>query len=97
MAKNNRFIYQMKELRKQIDAIVPNVYAVIALALSENGVEAEDIQMLFARSEEIWQNATDNNLNVVADTYDKTGILVVSPYQAKEYGINLEKEGEGND
>lgn len=96
MAKNSQFIYQIKELRKQVDAIVPNVYSVIALALYENGWEHEEIQALFSRSEQIWQDATENNINVVADTYDKTGILVVSPYQAKEYGITI-KEGDEDD
>ena len=95
--RNSTVAYQMKEFKRQVDAIVPQVYSAIALILSEDyGWEHEQIAELFGKSENLWIESAETGMNIVAKTYEETGILTISPYQAKEWGITI-KEGDEDD
>ena len=75
MAKNKFLIEQMKNLHKSINNITPQVYAGIALALHrEYGWGYKRINRLFALSEEIWDECTLDDRNMVQMCLDETGI-----------------------
>lgn len=90
MGKNHEFINRQKQLQKQIDSLVPQMYAVMALALHEkHGWGFKRINDLFALSQSIWVEAGDTGRDVIKETYERTGILLVSEKQAKRMGIEL--------
>lgn len=93
MGKNNAFINQQKELKKQIDNLTPQIYSVMALALHRKyGWGFKRINDLFLESQKIWVDAVETGKNVVVETYDETGILTVSVKQAKRFGIELSED-----
>ena len=73
--KNNALINHYKRLEKQIANITPQVYAGIALALSRKyGWEYEQINELFAESQEIWNECVDNGADMISMCEEETGI-----------------------
>lgn len=76
--KNNLLIANMRRMQKEINSVVPNVYAGIALALHRtNGWEYEQINALFAESQRLWIDATETGENMAAKCLEETGIDVV--------------------
>lgn len=76
--KNNVLIANMKRTQKQIDSIVPNVYAGVALALHrEYGWGFQRINKVFARSQEIWTDAVFTGEDMAKLCLEETGIDVV--------------------
>lgn len=75
--KNDLLIANMKRVQREINNILPNVYAGIALALHrKHGWGYNRINDLFIESEKLWYEATDNNINMVALCLEETGIEV---------------------
>ncbi len=75
--KNDLLIANMKRVQREINNILPNVYAGIALALHrKHGWGYKRINDLFIESEKLWYEATDNNINMVALCLEETGIEV---------------------
>lgn len=73
--KNNALINQYKQLSKQVQNITPQVYAGIALALSRKyGWEYEQINELFAESQEIWNECVQTDVDMIAMCEEETGI-----------------------
>lgn len=76
--KNNVLIANMKRMQKEINSVVPNVYAGIALSLHrKHGWGYKRINDLFKESQEIWKEATENNVKMDKMCLDETGIDVV--------------------
>lgn len=76
--KNYVLIANMKRVQKEINNVVPNVYAGIALALHRNnGWTFEQIDELFAESQRLWTEATETGENMAAMCLEETGIDVV--------------------
>ena len=76
--KNHVLIANMKRVQKQIDDVLPCVYAGIALALHrELGWGYKRINKVFTRSQEIWQEAVFTGENMAKTCLDETGIDVV--------------------
>lgn len=76
--KNHALIANMKRLQREINSVVPCVYAGIALALHrQHGWEYEQINELFGESQAIWYEANDAGLNMAKMCLDETGIDVV--------------------
>ncbi len=63
-------------LREQIQYLVPRIYAAIACELWDMGWEAEQIEELFAKSQERWQDSTRNGWDMLQNVEDVTGIKV---------------------
>lgn len=63
-------------MREQIQYFVPRVYAAIACELWDMGWEAEQIEELFAKSQERWEDSTRNGWDMLQNVEDVTGIKV---------------------
>ena len=75
--KNDLLIANMKRVQREINNILPNVYAGIALALHrKHGWGFKRINDLFIESEKLWYEATDNNINMATLCLEETGIEV---------------------
>jgi hypothetical protein len=86
MAKNKFLIEQMKRIQKSINDITPDIYAGIALVLyREFGWEHEEINDLFVKSQEIWTECVQTDINMVQMCLDETGIDVQRKVH-EEYG-----------
>lgn len=89
MAKNNDLINTMKILaqRKQAenvakasDAMVPQIYAALAIALhDELGWGYTRINRIFQASQRIWENFSGDGDAMIALCEEKTGITLASP------------------
>ena len=71
----NKSIDRMK-MRQQTEWLVPHVYAAIACCLWDKGWTAEDIQELFAASQERWMDSVRNGWDILANVAEVTGIDV---------------------
>ena len=72
---NRRFIEEQKTLYRNVNSIVPQVYAGIALALHRKcGWDYEQINDLFAESQSIWTEYTDSHKNMIEACEEETGI-----------------------
>lgn len=63
-------------LKEQIQYLVPRIYAAIACELWDLGWEAEQIEDLFAKSQERWEDSTRNGWDMLENVEDVTGIKV---------------------
>ena len=63
-------------LKEQIQYLVPRIYAAIACELWDMGWEAEQIEELFAKSQERWEDSTRNGWDMLQNVEDVTGIKV---------------------
>lgn len=63
-------------LKEQIQYLVPRIYAAIACELWDLGWEAEQIEDLFAKSQERWEDSTRNGWDMLQNVEDVTGIKV---------------------
>ena len=77
MAKNNKLINQCKAMYRQIQEITPQVYASIAIALHRKGMEFEEINDIFAASQEIWTECLESGVNMQKLCSEETGIDVL--------------------
>lgn len=76
--KNNVLIANMQRAQREINNIVPNVYAGIALALHRKyGWGYKRIDALFKESQDLWTEATYTGENMAAKCLEETGIDVV--------------------
>lgn len=77
MGKNNRLINQYKLMYQKIKEITPEVYAGIALALHrKHGWGYKRINDLFALSQDIWNECTYKDINMIQMCEEETGIEV---------------------
>ena len=76
MAQNKRVLNQCKALYRQINQITPNIYASLALALSRHGATHEEIQSVFAESQNIWTECVNSDINMTEMCLNETGIDV---------------------
>ena len=73
--KNNTLINQYKQLSKQVQNITPQVYAGIAIALHRKYQwEYDQINELFAESQEIWNECVRADVDMIAMCEEETGI-----------------------
>ncbi len=63
-------------LKEQIQYLVPRIYAAIACELWDLGWEAEQIEELFAKSQERWEDSSRNGWDMLQNVEDVTGIKV---------------------
>lgn len=78
MAKNNLLIANMKRVQREIDNVLPCVYAGIALSLHrKHGWGFKRIDALFKKSQDIWTEATERGINMAQLCLEETGIDVV--------------------
>lgn len=76
--KNNVLIANMKRVQKQIDSVLPCVYAGIALSLHrKHRWGFKRIDALFKESQDIWYEAVEKGVNMAELCLDETGIDVV--------------------
>lgn len=64
------------QLRSYIEWLVPRVYASIACELWELNWTEEQIEDLFARSQERWQDSVENGWDMLKNVQEVTGIQV---------------------
>ena len=77
MAKNNLLIANMKRVQREIDNILHNIYAGIALQLHRNhGWGYKRINDLFNDTEKLWYESIDKNMNMAEMCLEETGIDV---------------------
>lgn len=75
MAKNKALMNGVKILYKKIQSITPEIYASFALVLSRNyGWTHEQIEELFARSQQLWEEVSNSDLNMIQMCDEETGI-----------------------
>lgn len=77
MAKNNNLINQYKYMYRVAQDTLPKTYAAIAIALHRKGMEFDDINEIFAMSQEIWMGCMDEGTDVVKLCSDETGIDIL--------------------
>lgn len=63
-------------LKEQIQWLVPRVYAAIACELWDMGWDSDQIQELFAKSQERWRDSTENGWDMLKNVQEVTGIEV---------------------
>lgn len=79
MAKNKAFLKELAYFEKKIKQIVPQVYACIALALFRDyGWTHEQIEELFALSQEIWADNAERTENMLERCANETGIELMN-------------------
>lgn len=90
---NNYLIKQMKEidrmkkiLQEKIEEVLPEIYAGIALTLSDEkyGWDGDKIEELFADSQSLWQDCTEKEINMIQWCEEETGICVMTDTMAKQ-------------
>lgn len=76
--KNNVLIANMQRMQREINSVVPNVYAGIALALHrKHGWGYKRIDALFKLSQDLWTDATETGEKMADKCLEETGIDVV--------------------
>lgn len=87
---NKHYINQQKMLHKEIESLVPAVYASIAMMLYDSGVPHEDIEYIFAGSQKIWEDHASDVTGLLVKCFNQTGIQLMSQKQydwAKKKGL----------
>ena len=74
--KNGNKTKDFLMMRRQTEWLVPHIYAAIACELWDKGWSAEDIQDLFAASQERWLDSERNGWDMLANVAEVTGIDV---------------------
>lgn len=79
MKKQLLEIYKMqKKLEKEINKIVPEVYACFALALYKRGWKPNSIEQLFIETQNEWNENVNSMDDMIKHVADVTGIDVRS-------------------
>lgn len=68
--------YEKMLISTQINFLVPRVYASIACALWNRGWTAEQIEDMFAESQEYWIDSQKNGWDMLQNVEEVTGIKV---------------------
>lgn len=68
--------YEKMLISTQIDFLVPRIYAALACALWNKGWTAEQIEEVFAESQEYWQDSQQNGWDMLKNVQEVTGIQV---------------------
>ena len=74
--KNGNKTKDFLMMRRQTEWLVPHIYAAIACELWDKGWSAEDLQDLFAASQERWLDSERNGWDMLANVAEVTGIDV---------------------
>ena len=75
----------MKRVQKTINNITPEIYASVALALCrEYGWEHEDINDLSVKSQHIWTECVNADINMIEMCSEETGINVQDKVMEKD-------------
>lgn len=75
---NKKFIEEQKTLYRNINSVVPKVYASIAIALHRNcGWDYEKINEVFAESQNIWTEYVDLGVDMLKACEEETGIALI--------------------
>ncbi len=82
MAKNNALINTYKNLQRKTAETLPNLYAAMAIALWEGlampeADKVEAITDIFTRSQELWQDCVDNDVDLLKMCEELTGIDIM--------------------
>lgn len=64
----------MMDIRGRIEWIVPRIYAAIACELWDMGWDADQIQELFAKSQDRWADSTKNGWDMLDNVEEVIGI-----------------------
>ena len=92
MSKNNKFINQQIQLKRYLDTVIPQIYSAFCIVLNRHDVEDEDIEQIFAETQELWTEASENGTDIIRYAYELTGILTVSVKQAKQMGLEIPEQ-----
>ena len=77
--KNKALIANMKRIQREIDSVLPCVYAGIALSLHrKHGWGYKRINDLFVLSTEVWAETIEKGISMTEMCLDETGIDVVN-------------------
>ena len=71
---NKKLIERYKMMYQQIKYITPKAYAAIAIAMHRRGYEFEEIEAIFAESQEIWTECVQSDVNMLEMCKNETGI-----------------------
>lgn len=75
------------KLKKQIEYIVPNVYAAFCLTLYDKyNWEPDQIEQLCAETQALWQRSTEEGWNIRDNCEEVTGISVIHSRTFEENG-----------
>lgn len=74
---NKRLINQCKAMYQQINQITPSIYSAMAISLYRHGVAFEDIESIFAESQNIWTECVQKDINMPEMCFQETGIDVL--------------------
>ena len=74
---NKQYIEFRKMMWEQTHLLVPRIYAALAIALSEAGCSQDEIEDVFGRSQEIWQDREHRCTDIVKECELRTGICMV--------------------
>lgn len=82
MGKNKAFINAQKLIQKEINKILPNIYAAMAMALWNTmeipeSERQEIIENIFSESQAIWFDCADNDKDMLEMCEELTGIDVI--------------------
>lgn len=101
MAKNNKLINSLLKISQrnradnqmiEAEIVIPIIYAGVALALHDQyGWGHKRINRAFVYSQDLWTQLNDGEFSketMLEWCYERTGIRLMSPSQAKEEGID---------
>lgn len=76
---NIKLAKKCKLLDKEIKQVTPAVYASIAISMYENNYSVDDINRVFQRSQELWEEhqAAGSVDDMLSGCEEKTGICIV--------------------
>ena len=74
--KNGNNKKDMLMMRRQIEWIVPRIYAAMACELWDLGWDADQIQDIFTKSQERWLDSARNGWDMLENVAEVTGIDV---------------------
>ena len=73
---NKALVNRYKAMYKQINLITPEIYASMAIMLHRKGFSTEEIEDMFALSQEIWNECIDRDVNMIQRCLEETGVSV---------------------
>lgn len=85
MGKNNYLINLERRMRKQLDGMLPKVYAAFCIALHEEGWGFKRISRVLVRSQELWNESVNTGEDMCKKCLELTGIDVEYGLYTKNY------------
>ena len=80
---NKALIKEYVKLQKAINQVVPEIYACFAKALYELNWTPEEIEALFARTQDLWNENINNMDDMITYVSKETGIDVRARVEEK--------------